>query len=507
MIEELLVPGLIAAAVVIIVVILASGYVKAPPDTAYIISGYKKNPKVLIGRAGIRIPFLERLDKLALKQITIDVKTEDYIPTLDFINIKIDAVVKVRVSTEDNLMPLAMRNFLNKESAEIVMDLQDSLQGNMKEIIGTMSLKDINNNRDAFGNQVQEKAKPDMEHLGIEIISFNIQNVTDRNGLIEDMGMDNTAKIKKDAAIAKAEADRDVAIAKSKADQEANEARVLSDTEIARKNNELAIQKAELKKKADIIQAEADAAYEIQKEEQRKTIEITTANANIAKQEREVLLKQKEAEVKEKALDADIRKKAEADRFARQQEAEADLYERQKKAEASKFEVIQEAEGKKAKAEADKYAKEQEGQGIKAIGEAEAESIRAKGIAEAEAMEKKAEAYKKYTGAAVAEMLINILPDIAGKIAEPLTQIDKITIIGGADSSPLDSVSGNVPNVMAKVFETMKETVGIDMSEIIKANTYDAKVNRNINITGLEEGNQGMPVLAKEIVDAVRNKE
>ena len=208
-----LIIGIIAA--IILIGIIASGYVKAPPDTAYVISGFKKEPRILIGRAGIKIPFLERLDKLILKQVTIDVKTEDYIPTLDFINIKVDAVVKVRVSTEPDMIRLAMRNFLNKSVQDIMLDLQDSLQGNMKEIIGAMSLKDINNNRDAFGNEVQTKAQVDMKKLGVEIISCNIQNVTDRNGLIEDMGMDNTSKIKKEAAIAKAEADRDIAIAQA----------------------------------------------------------------------------------------------------------------------------------------------------------------------------------------------------------------------------------------------------------------------------------------------------
>lgn len=190
-------------------------------------------------------------------------------------------------------------------------------------------------------------------------------------------------------------------------------------------------------------------------------------------------------------MDAEVRKRAEADKFARQQQSDAELYERQRKAEAEKFEQEREADAMKAKAEAQKFSKEQEAAGIRMVGEAEAEAIRAKGLAEAEAMEKKAEAYQKYNNAAMAEMLIKVLPDIAGKIAEPLTQIDKITIIGGdGQSNGVSSVADNVPAVMAKLFETMKETVGIDLSDIVKAGTYDAKVNRNINITtdGSEEG-------------------
>ena len=480
-----LIIGIIAA--IILIGIIASGYVKAPPDTAYVISGFKKEPRILIGRAGIKIPFLERLDKLILKQVTIDVKTEDYIPTLDFINIKVDAVVKVRVSTEPDMLRLAMRNFLNKSVQDIMLDLQDSLQGNMKEIIGAMSLKDINNNRDAFGNEVQTKAQVDMKKLGVEIISCNIQNVTDRNGLIEDMGMDNTSKIKKEAAIAKAEADRDIAIAQAEADKQANDARVKAQAVIAEKNNELYIKQAELKKQSDTKKAEADAAYGIQQQEQRRTVETATVNADIARQEREVELKARQVEVTEKALEAEIKKKAEAEKFAAQQRADAELYKRQKEAEAKQFEIERDAEAKKALAEAELVAMQKEAEGIRARGEAEAAAIQAKALAEAEGMEKKAAAYQKYNNAAMAEMLIQVLPDIAGKIAEPLQQIDKITIIGGSDTNGVDNVAGNVPAVMAKLFASMKETTGIDLGEIIKADTYDAKVNRNINITGLEK--------------------
>ena len=258
-----------------------------------------------------------------------------------------------------------------------------------------------------------------------------------------------------------------------------------------------------MQKLEDTKRAEADAAYSIQEQEQRKTIEIATQEASIAKQEKEVILKQREAEVKEKALDAEVKKKAEADKFARQQQSEAELYERMKNAEAEKFEREKEAEALKATAEAQRYAKEQEAEGIRMVGEAEAEAIRAKGIAEAEAMEKKAIAYQKYNNAAMAEMLIQVLPEIAGKIAEPLTQIDKITIIGGDGGNGVSSVADNVPGVMAKLFETMKETVGIDLAEVVKAGTYDAQVNRNINITGLtdDEKKEAVAAISSSVVN------
>ena len=479
-------PYIIAGVVIILViVIIFTGYKKAPPDTAFIISGLRK--KIIIGKASVKLPFLERMDKLSLKLIAIDVKTTNAVPTADYINIQVDAAVNVKISSEPSRLALAAQNFLNQNTQYIASIAREVLEGNMREIVGRMRLEEMVSDRQKFANLVKENAEPDLAAMGLEIVSFNVQNFSDGNGVIEDLGIDNISQIKKKAAIAKAEAEKEIAVAKAEADRQANDARINSEREIAKKNNELALQKAELKKMEDTKKAEADAAYSIQQQQQRKTIEITTAEASIAKQEKEVILKQREAEVQEKALDAQVKKKAEADRYARQQQSEAELYERQKRAEAEKFETEKSAMAMKATAEAQAFAKEQEAAGIRMVGEAEAEAIRARGLAEAEAMEKKALAYQKYNNAAMAEMLINVLPDIAGKIAEPLTKIDKITIIGSGDSDGVGAVADHVPAVMTKLFETMKETVGIDMSEIVKAGTYDAKVNRNINISGVTQ--------------------
>ena len=489
----------IAVIVFALLCIIAAGYVKAPPDKAYIISGMRKKPRILIGRAGVKIPFFERVDVLYLGQMTVDIKTEQSVPTNDFINVNVDAVAKVRIGTGEEAIQLAAKNFLNKNPDQITMDLQDSLQGNMREIIGTLALKTINTDRDSFSDQVMEKASKDMNKLGIEILSCNIQNVTDEKGLISDLGMDNTSRIKKDAAIAKAQAERDVAIAQAEADKAANDARVAAQTEIAQKNNALSIKEAELKKQADTAKAMADAAYEIQQQEQQKTIQATTVNAQIAKAEREAELKQKEVIVRQQELAAQIEKQADANKYRTEKEAEAELIQRQRNAEAQKYEKEKEAEAKKAQAEAAKYAAEQEAAGIKAKydaeaagiaakGLAEAESIRAKGLAEAEAMEKKAEAYKKYNGAAMAEMMIKIMPQMAAEIAKPLGQIDKINIYGSSSdgANGASQISGNLPIVMKQVFDTMSEATGVDFTEIMRAGTYDAKVNRKIEVTGAQ---------------------
>lgn len=489
----------IVIAAIILLGIIASGYVKAPPDIAFIISGYRREPKILIGRSGIKIPFLERKDSLLLKQVSIDIKTNGYVPTLDFIGVDIDAVAKVRINTDPSGIKLAMKNFLNMNEAQIIQALTDSLQGNMREIIGTVSLRELNTDRKKFGDEVQTKAQTDMNALGIQIISCNIQRIEDEQNLINALGQDNMSQIQKSASIAKAQADRDVAIAQAEAAQAANEAKVASDTAIAEKQNELRIKQAELKRVSDVKQAEADAAYEIQQEEQRKTIEVTKANADIAKQEREIELKSKEAEVKEQALNAEIKKQAEAEKFARAQAAEAELIEKQRRADADKYEQEKAAEIRKIKAEAEKEAKakeaegilavkQAEAEGIAAVGRAEAAAIEAKGIAEAEAMEKKAEAMKKYGQAAMMEMIVQALPEMAKAIAEPLTTIDKVTIIdSGNGEGGVSSMGAYVPQVLAKTIETIKDTTGLDITEIMKAETYDAKVTKNVNFTGLPE--------------------
>ncbi|MBE5758804.1 MAG: flotillin family protein [Clostridiales bacterium] len=466
--------------VVLAIVVISTGYLKAPPDTAYIISGLRR--KTVIGKASIKIPFLERLDKLSLRLIAIDVRSNNAVPTADYINIQVDAVVNIKIGSEPEMLERAAQNFLNQDTTYIANIAREVLEGNMREIVGRMRLEEMVSDRQKFAELVKENSAPDLAAMGLDVVSFNVQNFSDTNGVIDDLGIDNIAQIKKKAAIAKAEADKEIAVAKAAADKQANDARVNAEREIAKKNNELSLQKSELKRIEDTKRAEADAAYSIQEQEQRKSIEIATADASIAKQEKEVVIKQREAEVREMALDAEIRKQAEAERFAREQQAEAERFERQKQAEAEKFETQMKAEAMKATAEAEKFAKEQEAEGIRMVGAAEAEAIRAKGLAEAEAMEKRAIAYQKYNSAAMAEMLIGVLPEIAGKIAEPLSQIDKITIIGG-DASGVESVSSNVPAVMAKLFESMKETVGIDLAEIVKAGTYDAKVNRNIAIS------------------------
>ena len=428
------------------------GYMQAPPDTAYIISGMGKK-RILIGRAGWRIPLIERVDKLSLRVMQVDVKTTDAVPTNEFINVSVDGVANIKISSDPELLERAAQSLLGMKQVDLINLVTQVLEGNMREIVGSVGLKEMVQDRQGVAKKITENVVPDMEKLGIEVVNFNIQNFKDNAGTIENMGIDNVEQIRKNAQIAKANAQRDIAIATSEAQQQANAIKVEAEKKIAEQNAQLLVQQAEMKVMADTKKAEADAAYSIQQENQRKTIEITRANADIARREKETELAEKEIALKEKQLDAEIRKQADAMKYKAEKEAEADLIRRQRDAEAKKYEAIQEAEARKAEAEAVRFAMEQE-----------AEGIRAKGLAEAEAIEKKAEAQRKMGEASVLEMYLQALPEIVKGAASPLAQTDKIVMYGDGNAT---KVVKDVMTSASQVMEGVKESTGLDLSALL----------------------------------------
>lgn len=442
----------IGAGVLVIVLLLIAGYLKAPPDTAYIISGLGKK-RILIGKSGWRVPFFERVDKLSLRVMQVDVKTTEAVPTNEFINVSVDGVANVKISSDPELLKRAAESLLGMRQPELVSLVTQVLEGNMREIVGSVGLKEMVQDRQGVAKKITENVVPDMEKLGIEVVNFNIQSFKDGAGTIENMGIDNVEQIRKNAQIAKANAQRDIAIATSNAQQEANAIKVQADKMIAAQNAELAVQQAEMKVKADTKKAEADAAYSIQQENQRKTIEVARTNADIARKEKEAELAEKEIALKERQLDAEIRKQADAMKYKAEKEAEAELIRRQKEAEAKRFEAEQAALAKKAEAEANRFSMEQE-----------AEGIRAKGLAEAQAIEKKAEAQKKMGEASVLEMYLTALPEVVKNAAAPLAQTEKIVMYGDGNSTKLVK---DVMNSTNQIVDGVKESTGIDLQALL----------------------------------------
>ncbi len=442
--------AIIGAAVLL--VLACVGYLKSPPDTAYIISGLGKK-RILIGRAGWRVPFFERVDKLSLRVMQVDVKTSEAVPTNEFINVSVDGVANIKISSNPDLLKRAAESLLGMRQSELISLVTQVLEGNMREIVGSVGLKEMVQDRQGVAKKITENVVPDMEKLGIEVVNFNIQNFKDAAGTIENMGIDNVEQIRKNAQIAKANAQRDISIAAANAQEEANAVRVEAEKKIAEQNAALLVQQAEMQIRADTKKAEADAAYSIQQENQRKTIEVTKVNADIARREKESELAEKDIALKERQLDADIRKQADAMKYKAEKEAEADLVRRQRDAEAATYEAIKRAEAKHAEAEALRYAMEQE-----------AEGIRAKGIAEAEAIEKKAEAQKKMGEASVIEMYLAALPDIVRNAAQPLSQTDKIVMYGDGNAT---KVVRDVMTSASQIIEGVKESTGVDLAGLL----------------------------------------
>ena len=447
---EFLLP--ILAVVALIVVVVVSGYLKAPPDTAYIITGLGKK-RILIGKAGWRLPFFTRVDRLSLRVMQVDVKTSEAVPTNEFINVTVDGVANIKISSDPELLARASEALLNLRQNDLTMLVTQVLEGNMREIVGSVGLKEMVQDRQGVAKKITENVVPDMEKLGIEVVNFNIQNFKDGAGTIENMGIDNVEQIRKNAQIAKANAQRDISIATANAQQEANAVRVEAEKMIAAQNAELAVQQADMKVKSETKRAEADAAYSIQQENQRKTIEITKANADIARKEKEAELAEKAIALKERELDAEIRKQADAMKYQMEKKAEAELIKQQREAEAEKYRTIQAAEAKKAEAEALRYAMEQEAAGI-----------RAKGLAEAEAIEKKAEAQKKMGEASVLEMYLTALPEVVKNAAAPLSQTDRIVMYGDGNSTKLVK---DVMNSANQIMEGVKESTGLDLTALL----------------------------------------
>ncbi|MBO4940431.1 MAG: flotillin family protein [Clostridia bacterium] len=443
---------ILIAILAIIALFFFLGYIKAPPDTAYIITGIGKR-RILIGKAGWRMPFITRIDKLSLGVMQVDVKTSEAVPTNEFINVTVDGVANIKISSDPELLKRAAESLLGKTRQEMVTLVTQVLEGNMREIVGSVGLKEMVQDRQGVAKKITENVVPDMEKLGIEVVNFNIQNFKDAAGTIENMGIDNVEQIRKNAQIAKANAQRDISIATSRAQEEANAVSVESEKKIAEQNADLAVQQAEMKVRADTKKADADAAYSIQQENQRKIVEIAKTNADIARREKEAELAEKEIAIKERQLEADVKKQADAIKYQTEKEAEAELIKRQREADARQYEALKAAEARKAEAEALRYAMEQE-----------AEGIRAKGLAEAEAIEKKAEAQKKMGEASIIEMYLAALPEVVKNAATPLAKTDKIVMYGEGNSAKL------VRDVMTstdQVIEGVKTSTGIDLKAVL----------------------------------------
>ena len=494
--------AIIILALVALIVIIKSCWKVAGTNEVLIISGLGKVRRKSGGGTFV-IPLVQKVQRMTLENIQVDFTSRNEIPTKDAIHVLVDAVANMSISVDPERQAIAASKFAGYNIQQIRDIVIPVLEGNIREIISQTNFEDlIRGDKKAFSELVMENVTPNLADLGIDLTTFNIQNFSDKNGVIRDLGIENIEKIKKEASIAAAKAKAEVAIEQANADKLANDAKVQAATEIAEKQTQFAIRKAELQKQADTEQAKADAAKKIEAENQRKAEEIATANANLARQEKEIELKAREVEIKERALEAEIKKTAEAQKYAEQQKAdaklymvqkqsEAELYERERKAEAEKVEAMKKAEADLALATAKAEAEKKLAEAIKAKGEAEAAAEEARGLArakaiqaeaeaEAKGMMEKAEALKQYGDAARQQMeletqkvLYEQLPAIAEAIGKGYNGAN-IHLIGN-DSGQL---AGNIMGNMTQIIEGFKGSTGIDPTAFISG-MLGAKVADN----------------------------
>ncbi|MDR2899530.1 MAG: flotillin family protein [Clostridiales bacterium] len=456
---------------------------KVPQDKALVVTGLKK--RVISGGGGLVIPIFERTDRISLENMKIEVKTTGAL-TEQGVDIIADGVAVIKVKSDKESILASVEQFNTGNEARTIAVIEDIakdvLEGKLREIISKMTVEEIYKDREKFASQVQEVAALDLAEMGLEIKAFTIRDISDDNGYLQALGKKRISEVKRDAQIAEAEAARETKIKTAEANRLGEEARLVSETQIAEASKEKELRVQAYRREQESSKAIADLAYEIEanrvKKEvtetqmqieivrREKEIEVNRVNKDLAETEMqiEILRKQKETELadqeaarREKELEATVVKVADAERYRLEKAAEAakfrDIADAQARAESIRLEGIARSEAKKLE------------------GMAEVEIIREKGKAEAEAMLKKAEAFKLYNDAAVTQMIIEKLPDIAKSVAEPLSKTEKIVVVdnGGSANSKNGAakVSGYVTDIISSLPETVEALTGINLVETI----------------------------------------
>ena len=454
-----------ASVLVLLVMVLASRYKTVSPDEAMIITGAAmggrnvltdesgRRVKIVRGGGAFIVPIVQQREQLSLLSHKLDVSTPE-VYTSEGVPVLTDgvAVIKVGSSVED--VATAAEQYLGKPDEMLRAEAREVLEGHLRAILGTLTVEEVYRNRDKFAQEVQSVAARDLKKMGLQIVSFTIKDVRDKNGYLEALGRPRIAAVKRDADIAEAEATRDARIKKAEADENAQKAELLRDTNVAEAAKAKELKIASFKQEQDTAKASADLAYAVQEATSQRTVVEEQMQVELVRKQREVELETLEIERREREYDAEVKKKADAERYRVEQAAEAEKNRRIREAEAQQFQIEAEA---KAQAE-----------GARAKGSAEAEVIRAKGLAEAEAKEKLAEAFEKYGEAAVLDIIAKMLPEFAGRIAEPIGKIDKISVVDTGGGQGAGRVAGYVTDLMASSNEMLGTVAGIDLNALAR---------------------------------------
>lgn len=480
--EALIIPIIVVAVFVVLGLAFWARYKTVSPDEAMIVTGtFLGSKNVLVDETGRRIkivrgggafilPIFQDAQFLSLLSHKLDVSTPE-VYTEQGVPVMADGVAIIKIGGIVEDIATAAEQFMGKPTEALKGEAQEVLEGHLRAILGSMTVEEVYRNRDKFAQEVQGVAAKDLKKMGLQIVSFTIKDLRDKHGYLDALGKPRIAAVKRDADIAEAEAIRDSRIKKAQASEEGQKAELLRDTNIAEAEKEREMKVASFKKEQDQAKAEADQAYAIQEARSKQGVVEEQMKVEIVRKEREIDLEAKEILRREKQYDAEVKKKADADRYAVEQAAEADKSKKLREADAIQYRIEAEA---RAMAEQKRLDGMAVADAERAKGTAEAEVIRLRGLAEAEAKEKLAEAFAKFGEAAVLDIIVKMLPELAGKVAEPLKAIDKLTIVDTGNGEGAARLSNYVTSLMATAPEMLKSVSGIDVNALMKNLTTKA---------------------------------
>ena len=461
--EGIIIAGIIIGVCLLVIFLVTTMWKRVPQDKALVVTGLKK--RVISGGGGFVVPLLERSDKISLENMKIEVRTEGA-RTEQGVDIRADGVAVIKVKSDKESILSAIEQFntgREQQTIDIIKDTaKDVLEGKLREIISKMTVEEIYKDREKFASQVQEVAAVGLSTMGLELKAFTIRDISDKNGYLEALGKPRIAEVKKNAAIAEAEADKETKVKTSESERLGAEAKILADTQVAAANKEKELKVQAFREEQETAKAKADSAYEIESNKVSREVTETAMLVELTKKEKEAEIQEKEAIRREKELLATVNK-----------QADAEVYRISKAADAKKYTELKEAE---AYSTSIKVRAEAEAEAIRVKGEAEAAAILARGKAEAETMEKKAVAYQLYNTAAITHMVIERLPEIASAVAEPLSKTEKIVIIdNGGEGKGASKVSGYVTDIISQLPETIEAMTGFNFMDALKESSSNKK--------------------------------
>lgn len=473
---------LIGVAVFIIIAILAvfiSKYRTVGPDEALIVSGsYLGGKNVHVDESGNKIkiirgggtfviPVFQQAEPLSLLSSKLEVKTSDEVYTASGVPVLVDGVAITKIGGTIEQIATAAEQFLGKSKEIRENEVREVLEGHLRGILGGMEVEDIYKNRQQFSNKVLEIAEQDLDKMGLTIVSFTIKDVKDKNGYLDSLGKPRIAQVKRDADIATAVAEKETRIKQAEAVKEAKRAELERATEIAEAEKQNQLKVAEYKREQDTAKARADKAYDLEAARAQQEVKEQQMQVEIIERQKQIELQEKEIARREKEYDAEVKKKADADRYSVEQKAAAEKAKMIAESDALKYKIEAQA---RAEAEQVRLEGTAKAESDRAQGEAAAEIIRLKGLAEAEAKEKVAEAFEKFGQAAIMDMFIKMMPEYAKEVAAPLSNIDKITVVdtGSGKNGGAGKITGYATDLMAGLQESLKESSGLDIKEIIE---------------------------------------